>query len=212
MTRSGSGGKAGKSPRKLHLEKRGIQLKPGRTLKLLGCLIMLAAPPLATAQGHSVSVLPKIDPAYEWYWNARYAYAIPYPSKLLFPDTEGANAVGADFVSKDKKTSLSTWADYSPEVLEETLKDQCKQDIAGDPDHPNPRRKVNYTTLHENWCVVSGTDGDNIFYQKRYLIGGQAIVFVITYPAAQRKKWDKVAAYISKKMIPDLQEPNAPDK
>lgn len=184
-----------------------------RTLKLLACFIMLAgATQLAAARGHRANVLPKLDPAYDWYWSGRYGYAIPYPSKLLFPEDDGANAIGADFVSKDKKVSLSTWADYTPEVLEQTLADQCKADIVGDPDHPNPKRKVTYTKRHDDWCVTSGTKGDRIFYQKHYVIGGESIVFVITYPAAQRKKWDRIAAYISKHMIPDLPDSSGSDE
>ncbi len=186
-----------------------VKLK--RTLKQLGGVIMLAAAThLAAAQGQPASGAQTSEAEYAWYSNGRYAYALPYPSKLLFPQGESDSGGGQDFLSSDKKTSLGVWSDFTPEVLNETLEDECKQDVAGEPgSHPN--RKVTYTALHGNWCIVSGTDGDNIFYQKRYVVGGKAVVFLITYPANQRKTWDKVVAYISRKFIPGPADPYEPD-
>jgi hypothetical protein len=59
---------------------------------------------------------------------------------------------------------------------------------------------VTYQAQGKDWFVVSGTKGDNVFYQKHLLShhGEMTEGFVITYPASLKQTYDPIVARMAK--------------
>ena len=136
---------------------------------------------------------------YDRYLNGRFSYGISYPVGVLEPLEEAQNGDGRGFRSKDGKTMMLAYG--SNNVLFNTLSDVFLQEIERESDDGQVR-DVTYKALRTNWFVVSGTEGDSIFYTKVIYNKGenQFIYFRISYPDSQREIYDPVVSEVSKSM------------
>ncbi len=127
---------------------------------------------------------------YAEYINARFGFAVRFPAKLFIPQQgETEYGDGQIFVSYDKKTRLVVFG-FS-DTPDKTLKNKFEEELQGGPEHRSSRQ-VTFKTFRGNWYVVSGFDKDTIFYKKQFFVKDHFVGFEITYPAEQRKLWDKV--------------------
>jgi len=57
---------------------------------------------------------------------------------------------------------------------------------------------ITYKVLKENWFVISGQNGNDIFYYKMIVKNNQTHFLMITYPKAQKDLFDNILPRISK--------------
>ncbi|WP_145963955.1 hypothetical protein [Chromobacterium phragmitis] len=131
---------------------------------------------------------------YGRYVNARFAFSVPYPDKLLQMGEESDNGDGVRFASPDRHTEMAAWG--SNNALEETLQSRFRDELREKSASGKPR-KVTFKTIKNNWFVISGTEGDRIFYRKTYFSDDQFIVVDLRYPASQRTTWDPLVSHIA---------------
>ncbi len=98
--------------------------------------------------------------SWKTYTNVRFQYHICYPADLMVPQGEPDNSDGQKFLAHDG-ASLIVYG--SNNALEESLKKALADTgsrLAG------PSGKVTYKMLKADWFVVSGQNGQTVFYSK----------------------------------------------
>jgi hypothetical protein len=132
--------------------------------------------------------------AREWleYHNERFDFALKVPAEQFRPGTARNPEVGALWISRDGQARLiavagpnetgGSLADYRSFIMETT--------------YPNAR--FDYTPQRDNWFVLSGVQGDQIFYERvtfvcdgRYIYGWQ-----LHYPVRQKRLYDQIVEEI----------------
>lgn len=128
---------------------------------------------------------------FKWrsYTNARFGYQLEYPPTLgARPESE--NGDGRMFVSLDGKKKLIVFASHN--VTGRSMKEKFQSSLE---DWSGDGKKVTYKAMGESWMVISGTDGDGIFYVKtiRSKTGDDEIdaTMIFIYPASARKSYDR---------------------
>jgi hypothetical protein len=63
-----------------------------------------------------------------------------------------------------------------------------------------PGKAVTYQAHGEDWFVISGTEGDGIFYERYMLSHGKEMAegLVMSYPAALKQTYDPIVARMAK--------------
>ena len=130
------------------------------------------------------------------YFNDRYGTSIEYPSRFK-PGEPPANNDGQSFTADDG-AEFAVWANYNAldhdiAGLEAFLRESLEKD-----------EKITYRAAGKNWLVLSGTQGDKVFY-KRYLLSHRNELenaFRISYPASLAATYDPIVARISKSLKP----------
>ncbi|WP_434633853.1 hypothetical protein [Chromobacterium sp. CV08] len=176
-----------------------------KTIKWLApALIVLAAGGLYWKSQHHAEPAsrPQSEKAarihYETYENGRFPFSLPFPKGLLIPGDGSDNGDGMTFTSPDQQTVMT--ASGINNATESTLQDEYRSALKEQSESGAPRQ-VTFKAIKKNWYVVSGTEGDKIFYQKTYLVDDQFMTFRIRYPASQRAQWDPIVAHVSGKFI-----------
>lgn len=130
--------------------------------------------------------------------NERHGFAIAYPVDVFEQKTEPATDEGRVLVSKDGKAKLlvgafdnedgSSLADYRQFLLDGQW--------AG--------ALLDYAPVKQKWFVLSGTRNGEMFYERvSFTCGGKLInSWVMTYPVADRKLYDRVLEAIAKSYLP----------
>jgi hypothetical protein len=130
------------------------------------------------------------------YSNARFGYEISYPD-LFFTGEEAQNGDGKQFVSGDGKAVLTVYASYN--ALNLSLDKIYSSNIA---QYKKEGKKITYKIIDSKWFILSGYDGDKVFYIKtvRKHLGEDNDVdatFIITYPKSQKSTFDKITEKIA---------------
>jgi hypothetical protein len=124
------------------------------------------------------------------YGNARFGYTIDYPAGLFAPQPEAENGDGRHFTALHGGADLAVWGGYN-------ANDQSPDDIAttaaGDcVSAPKPYRLVKPTVV-----VVSCATANGVLYHKTYIRGDVLTTFELTYPAAEKARWDAVVGKLT---------------
>jgi hypothetical protein len=130
------------------------------------------------------------------YQNDRYGTTIDYPDQFKPEPPPGADD-GRTFTSADG-AQFSVYASYNAENFNLTAyQDSTLKNL--DPGHA-----VTYKASGNNWFVISGTKGGNIFYERHLLShGGQMTEgFSMTYPAVAKQTYDPIVARMAKSFRP----------
>ena len=131
------------------------------------------------------------------YSNVRFGYDIEYPD-ILLPQEESQNGDGRQFVSSDEKSVLTVYGafntlDVSVEHMYSSTIDEYKKE----------GKKILYRVIDKNWFVLSGYDGDKVFYRKtmrQHQLKDDIdidITFIMTYPKSQKSTFDKITEKIA---------------
>jgi hypothetical protein len=129
------------------------------------------------------------------YVNSRFGTSVTYPDEIFTePMPLPENRDGMTWRAADG-ASLAVFGAYN--VLELTPADIADQESKSD----SPTYEVTYRRVAEDWVVVSGTDGDAIFY-KRYEFGAADIIhsLILTYPASARSTYDRLVGRIGESL------------
>jgi hypothetical protein len=126
------------------------------------------------------------------YVNVRFQYSICYPKDLLVPQGESDNSDGQRFLSSKDGADLAAWGDNnaSDQTLRQRLS-EMESRLSGS------SGKVTYKVQKANWIVVSGQNGQMIFYAKTIFSHGQFKTFEITYERSAATLYDPVVARIA---------------
>jgi hypothetical protein len=109
------------------------------------------------------------------YTNVRFQYSICYPQDLLVPQGETENSDGQMFLAKDgAKLTVFGQNNALNESLKAALEDTASR-MAG------PSGKVAYKAIKPHWFVVSGRNGQSVFYAKTLYANEQFKSFELTY-------------------------------
>jgi len=109
------------------------------------------------------------------YTNVRFQYAICYPEDLMIPQGESPNNDGEKFFAKDGGRLIVFGQNNAlSESLEDELAD-TESRLAG------ASGKVTYKVLKPNWFIVSGQNGQTVFYARTSYNGEQFKSFELTY-------------------------------
>jgi hypothetical protein len=118
---------------------------------------------------------------YQTYSNARFGYSISYPSDLLVPQGESANADGQIFTGDGAE--MRVFGSYS--LLHETLRAEYDALLE------EKGASITYKVFRNTFFVISGKENGRIFYQKT-MNGkeGAFLTLMIEYDASKRRIYD----------------------
>jgi curved DNA-binding protein CbpA len=166
----------------------------------------LAPPKIGDGQQPSPTVAmahaaPKGKPAiWKLYSNARSGFALRYPADVFSPagdDIEGKDSL---LTSRDGRAVLRIFS--APHKATTTLTEYRQSLMSG----RYAAAKFDYTPQRSNWFVLSGTVGEEMFYERitsscdsRSIHG-----WVLVYPLAQRAFYDAIVEEIHRSYRYDL--------
>jgi hypothetical protein len=127
---------------------------------------------------------------YSTYINNRFSYSISYPTGLLIPQGEADNGDGQKFLSRDGRAEMIVYG--SNNALDQRLRDLYNEQLQGGEGDARSKKIVTYKALRDNWFVVSGGEGDRVFYQKTIFRGGVFKTVRIEYDKSLADIFDKV--------------------
>jgi hypothetical protein len=125
------------------------------------------------------------------YYNSKYDYSISYPD-FLKGQGEADAGDGQKFFSADKLIKVIVWAQY--DVLNEGLDGAMK--------YAKEKRTVTYKVVKNDFFVLSGFEGNNIFYRKTILSKdkGTVLTFEFIYPKAKAEMCNKYCSKIAQSL------------
>jgi hypothetical protein len=130
------------------------------------------------------------------YHNDRYGTTIDYPDLFKAQPPPDAND-GRTFKSADGARFV-VFAEYNTlDFNLATYRDFIVKDI-------DPGEVITYRSSGDNWFVISGTKGTDIFYERHMLSHGAQMTegVVMTYPASLRAAYDPIVARMAKSFRP----------
>jgi hypothetical protein len=134
-------------------------------------------------------------PVYKTYYNPRFEFSVAYPSNILIPEPPAWNGDGRIFRSADGAIEMRAYGGYNAlfQTLSEVYKKECA--VRG--------REITYKAFNGNWFVVSGYEGQNVFYLKQILKKDALkneifLTFTIEYPKSRKNILDPVIAKVAK--------------
>lgn len=170
-------------------------------IRTTGLSIWLAALLLAGAAAGPVAAAPSGRTlGWETYANARYGFSIAYPPGLFKPSGAAENESGRLLVTADGRARLLIGALPNTDGLDlRTYRDFVKSETY-------PGARIDYAPVGRNWFVLSGTRGDDHFYQWVTLVCGGRVInsWAMTYPDAERRRYDPIVAPIAKTFKPGV--------
>ena len=151
------------------------------------CFAAAAAPAVAQTSG---------APNWRTYQNDRYGTTIDYPD-IFKAEPPPDNDDGRRFKSADG-AEFAVFASYG--ALDFDLAGYQKYIL----EKLDPGEAVTYQAHGDNWFVISGSEGDGIFYERYMLSHGKEMAegfvegFVMSYPAALKQTYDPIVARMAK--------------
>jgi hypothetical protein len=156
------------------------RLNSGTGASLLGAAFALIfAAGLAYAGGRHVE-----RPSDGWtsYVSAKFGYSVYYPAAIFELQESAETGEPRTFLAKDKAAKLVVSGVINDEgFTADSYRQTLLRDFSG-------YEMVDYMPRGKTWFVLSGTRGENIYYQKvMFSCAGRIInVFSITFPVAQK--------------------------
>lgn len=149
---------------------------------LVGSLVIAA--PFDAAQAQT----------YQSYANARYGYAICYPS-FMKAQREADNRDGRRFFGGDGGDGGELIVFGRNNVDGESLAATARADAA---DLAGRTGKVTYSAQRANWAVFSGNNERRLFYSKTFQKPGSFVIFELTYPKSAAARYKEVTTRLSR--------------
>jgi hypothetical protein len=135
---------------------------------------------------------------YGTYINSRYDFEVKYPKGLLSPGPPPDDNGARGFTSKDKQIEMGVEGNH---LVDNTWKDEYQSWLNRYKDG-----KITYKTFNEKFFVISGYEGEKIFYVRVLYLGPDDnpvdLIFDVTYPKKDKAIWDPIVALCSKSLKP----------
>lgn len=132
----------------------------------------------------------------------RFGGAIDYPENVFAPEPREADEDDQVFVSTNDEARLAvgSWLNeggFSPGELKNNLLRSARE------------ASLTYEPGGKTWFVLSGYEGDDIYYQKiMFSCGGSVVTaFGLTYPTASRTRYDPIVERMEDSFRPGRQCP-----
>jgi hypothetical protein len=155
----------------------------GRLRALISATALLAA----TAPGFAA----QDDHAWKIYTNDWFGFSVCYPSDLLRQQAAPDNDDGRIFMGSNS-AKIAAWGSFNAAdwTLADSMREDEKRLAAGG-------GTITYKVIQNDFYVLSGRKGDQIFYNRTALAKGKFSVVELTYPAADSGLWNAVSARVS---------------
>jgi hypothetical protein len=124
------------------------------------------------------------------YTNVRFAFAVDYPRDIFTGYAEADNSAGAIFKTDAPWVEMRAWGSYN--VEKKSPRATVAEYYAG--------RALDYSSVKRDSFVVSGSERGAIFYDRCNFTGDRVVCVNLVYPAAQKDKWDKIVARMSRSL------------
>jgi hypothetical protein len=124
------------------------------------------------------------------YTNVRFAFAVDYPRDIFTGYAEPDNSDGATFKTDAPWVEMRAWGSYN--VEKQSPRAALAERYAG--------KTLDYSSVKRDSYVVSGTERGAIFYDRCNFVGDRVLCVALVYPAAQKEKWDKIVARVSRSL------------
>jgi hypothetical protein len=122
------------------------------------------------------------------YHNARFNYCINYPSSILLPQGESENGDGQVFLSNDMKFSMVVSGISNSENID--IRTAYEKDL--NYQSSIPKNRLTLCKQVQNYYVISGYKGDDIFYSKTYLFQNKFYSIYFEYPQVDHTVTDNL--------------------
>ena len=126
---------------------------------------------------------------FESYSNPRFGYSVMYPINLD-KKTESQNGDGEEFNASDG-FKMTVYGSNEVSIFKKSLNDLYQEEFKNHKD-------VTYKVKKKNLFVISGYDGEYIFYIKKYVGAGSTNTLYMKYPSNLRDKYYDVITVILK--------------
>jgi hypothetical protein len=146
--------------------------------------------PVAAAKPPAPS---KTDDGWASYRDARFGFALNYPSEVFLPDPEASNE-GKSFVSRDGRARLVISAVNAQGL---TLAQHRRSLMEG----AYKGATFDYTPQRGTWFVLSGTLGTDMFYHRvTFSCSGRALHgWQLVYPLSDRAVYDRIVEEVHRR-------------
>jgi len=131
----------------------------------------------------------KYSPGFDIYQNSRYGFSFKYPADIK-SKIESSNTDGCEFIYEDG-FDIKVYGSNDPGVLNKSKEYFFSNELKNHKD-------ITYKTQKNNWFVISGYDGEKIFYVKMFIGLSSRNVLYIYYPSNLRDKYYDAISVISK--------------
>lgn len=127
------------------------------------------------------------------YTNEQLGYSISYPKDILIPQNTSANGDEQIFKATEGKAELIIYSDKRVDKSGATLSFNTayEQDIAD-----KKGRQIAHSALSPNYYVISGLDGDMLYYQKTIFTKGALVTAVLKYPKEEKDTYNAMISPI----------------
>lgn len=115
--------------------------------------------------------------------NEQLGYSITYPKDILILDESTVNSEQQIFKPVEGKAELRIYSDKRVDKSGTPIAFNAayEQDIAD-----KSGRQIAHSSLSPNYYVISGLDGDLLYYQKTIFSKGALVTAVLKYPKEER--------------------------
>jgi hypothetical protein len=144
-------------------------------------------------------------PSTATYRNERFGFQLAYPSEIFEPGEAPKDGQGMVFVSRDGVAQLlvSAGRNTTGETLGSYRRFVLSKSYA--------KARIDYAPVRSSWFVLSGTNGDTMFYERiTFRCGGRVIYgWQMTYPVAERQIYDPIVEAVHRSYRPGSGEGGA---
>ncbi|MBN9073881.1 MAG: hypothetical protein J0H34_20250 [Rhizobiales bacterium] len=126
------------------------------------------------------------------YVNARFGTVCTFPDDVFTEkQPEPDNGDGQQWLASDGASLICSGI---ANIDDETPAGYVADQLGGD----GTRREITYHKIGANWSVLSGYQGDRIFYERR-LFGRDGVIRTVSidYPKAAKARYDKLVGKIA---------------
>jgi hypothetical protein len=151
-----------------------------------------------SGSGYGTSGYASEAPSIAVYRNERFGFELKYPSAVFAPGEAPDGGQGMVFTSRDGAARLLVSAGQNE--TGETLRSYRRFVLS----KSYPEARIEYAPVRGSWFVLSGTNGDTMFYERiTFRCGGKTIYgWQMTYPAAERAIYDPIVEAIHRSYRP----------